>query len=67
MHAGAVVVGDFDGYLHWIDRGSGRFVARERPGKTRIAAAPVVVGERMYVIDEGGRVTAFRSGDAAER
>lgn len=67
MHAGAVVVGDFDGYLHWIDRGSGRFVARQRPGKARLAAAPVVVGERLYVIDEGGRVAAFRSGDAAGR
>jgi outer membrane protein assembly factor BamB len=66
MHAGSIVVGDFDGYLHWIDRGSGRFVARQRPGKARIAAGPVVVDDRLYVIDEGGRVAAFRSGDATE-
>jgi outer membrane protein assembly factor BamB len=67
MHAGAVVVGDFDGYLHWIDRNGGRFVARERPGRTRIAAVPLVVGDNMYVIDDGGRVAAFRSGDASGR
>jgi outer membrane protein assembly factor BamB len=61
----AVVVGDFDGYLHWLDRDSGRFIARERPGDARISAAPLVVGDRLYVIDEGGGITAFRSGGAA--
>ena len=28
VHLGAVVVGDYDGYLHWMDRSNGRFVAR---------------------------------------
>jgi len=61
----AVVVGDFDGYLHWLDRSDGRFVARQRPGGDRIAAAPLVVGNRVFVIDEGGQIAAFQSGDAA--
>ena len=61
----AVVVGDFDGYLHWLDRATGRFVARERPGGARIAAAPLVAGGRVFVIDEGGDVTAFVSGAAS--
>jgi outer membrane protein assembly factor BamB len=60
-----VVVGDFEGYLHWLDRDSGRFVARERPGRTRISAAPLVVGDRIIVIDDGGSITAYRSGGAA--
>jgi len=64
LHAGAVVVGDFDGYLHWLDRASGRFVARERPGGSRIAAAPVVVDDRLFVIDEGGKVVAYSGGVA---
>jgi outer membrane protein assembly factor BamB len=63
----SVVVGDFDGYLHWLDRADGRFVARERPGRDRIAAAPLVAGNRVYVIDEGGQITAFQSGDTAGR
>jgi outer membrane protein assembly factor BamB len=63
----AVVVGDFDGYLHWLDRSDGRFVARQRPGRDRISAAPLVVGNRVYVIDEGGQIAAFQSGDAAGR
>lgn len=63
----AVVVGDFEGYLHWLDRDTGKFVARERPGRTRISAAPVVDGNRVFVIDEGGRIAAYRSGGAPER
>ena len=62
VHLGAVVVGDYDGYLHWMDRGSGRFVARERPGRTRISASPVVVGDRLFVIDDDGKVAAFGGG-----
>lgn len=63
----AVVVGDFDGYLHWLDRVSGQFVARERAGGARIGAQPVVAGDRVYVIDEGGRIAAYRTGGGAGR
>ena len=63
----AVVVGDFDGYLHWLDRDSGKFVARQHAGSTRISAQPVVADGRLFVIDDGGRVVAFRSGAIAGR
>jgi outer membrane protein assembly factor BamB len=61
---GLVVVGDFDGYLHFMDRGSGQFVARQRMSRTRISAAPLVIGDRIIVIDDGGQITAYRSGVA---
>jgi outer membrane protein assembly factor BamB len=61
----AVVVGDFDGYLHWLDRDTGKFVARERPGDERISMAPVAADGRVYVIDDGGNVVAYRSGASA--
>ena len=61
----AVVVGDFEGYLHWLDRDTGKFVAREHPGKERISAEPVVDGRRVYVIDDGGRIVAYRAGGTA--
>ena len=58
----AIVVGDYDGYLHWLDRDSGKFVAREHPGGARISAPPIAADGRVYVIDDGGKVAAFRSG-----
>jgi outer membrane protein assembly factor BamB len=67
LHGGAVVVGDFDGYLHWLDRETGRFVARERPGRTRFATTPIVIGDRLFVIDDGGEITAFRAGAGSGR
>jgi outer membrane protein assembly factor BamB len=64
----AVVVGDFDGYLHWLDRESGKFIARERPGDARISQAPLTTADgRVFVIDDDGRIAAFRSGGAAGR
>jgi outer membrane protein assembly factor BamB len=67
VHGGAVVVGDFDGYLHWMDRTTGRFVARERPGRTRFATTPIVIGERLFVVDDGGEIAAYGSGGGAGR
>jgi len=63
----AVVVADFEGYLHWLDRATGKFVAREHPGGERIAASPIVADGRLFIMDEGGKVAAFRSGGAAGR
>jgi outer membrane protein assembly factor BamB len=67
VHGGAVVVGDFDGYLHWMDRDSGRFVARARPGSTRFATTPLVIDDRLFVIDDGGEIAAFRAGAGSGR
>jgi outer membrane protein assembly factor BamB len=63
----AVVVGDFEGYLHWLDRDTGKFVAREHPGGARISAAPVVADGRVFVIDDDGRIVAYRVGDGQGR
>lgn len=67
VHGDAVVVGDFDGYLHWMDRGTGRFVARERPGNTRFATTPLVSGDRLFIVDDGGEVVAYRTGGGSGR
>jgi outer membrane protein assembly factor BamB len=61
----AVIVGDFEGYLHFLDRSTGAFVAREHPGGTRIAAPPLVMGDRVFVVDEGGKLVAYRIGGSA--
>ncbi|MEE8495328.1 MAG: outer membrane protein assembly factor BamB [Xanthomonadales bacterium] len=59
-----VVVGDREGYLHWIDSASGEFVARQRPGRNGFAAAPLTVGTTLYVLTDAGKLIAYRAGAA---
>jgi outer membrane protein assembly factor BamB len=56
----AVVTGDYQGYVHWIDKATGALVARERSGKTRISNAPLVAGNMVLVVNDRGDINAFR-------
>ena len=56
-----VVVGDIEGYVHWMAASDGREMARERLGKAPIRARPVVVGDTVYVEDDEGRIGAYRA------
>lgn len=58
-YASAVVVGDFEGYLHWLDPADGHFLARERVSSARITGAPLVVGQNVYAQSENGELAAF--------
>jgi outer membrane protein assembly factor BamB len=55
-----VVVGDFEGYLHWLDTTDGRLVGRVRADKEGIAAAPVVRDNILYVLSNRGTLSAFQ-------
>jgi outer membrane protein assembly factor BamB len=57
----AVVVGDFEGYLHWLDRGSGELLARTRAGGDRISNPPLAAGGLVLVQGDGGTVSAYRA------
>lgn len=57
----AVVVGDLEGYLHWLDLDDGEFLARERVSSARISSAPIVVGDKLVVQSDDGRVSAFQT------
>ncbi len=59
-----VVVGDKEGYLHWINISDGAFVARVREGKKGFAAGPLTVGTTMYVLTTKGKLVAYRAGAA---
>lgn len=59
-----VVVGDKEGYLHWLDSDIGSFVARVRAGKDGFAAAPLSVGTTLYVLTHDGELNAYRAGAA---
>jgi outer membrane protein assembly factor BamB len=55
-----VVVGDLDGYVHWLRRDDGQFVARERVDNSSIIAAPVATSFAVYVYASGGELAALQ-------
>lgn len=56
------VVGDFDGYLHWLKLDNGEIAARTRVGRDALRAAPVVVDGVLVVQNVDGKLSAFRLG-----
>ncbi len=54
-----VVVGDYEGYLHWLGRDDGTFKARVRAGGEAVSNPPLVVGEMLYVQTDGGEISAY--------
>jgi len=56
----AVVVGDFEGYLHFFSNFDGHPVARLRAGKGMISGAPVVMGDKLFVQSESGSLSAYQ-------
>lgn len=54
------VVGDYDGYLHWLRLDNGDFAARVRVAHDAIRAAPVVFDGILVVQTTGGDLAAYR-------
>jgi len=54
-----VVVGDFEGYVHFFSNIDGRPVARVRVGSGAISDAPVVIDGRLYVQSENGSLVVY--------
>ena len=54
------VVGDFDGYLHWLRLDNGEVAARERVGGKALRAKPVVADGILLVQNVEGELSAFR-------
>lgn len=57
-----VVVGDGEGYLHWLNKQDGRFVARVRVNSSGILATPIVNNNIIYVASRDGHVAAYTAG-----
>ena len=54
-----VVVGDFEGYLHFFSGIDGKPVARLRFGNEAITSSPLVIANRLYVQSDNGKIGAF--------
>jgi outer membrane protein assembly factor BamB len=63
----SVVVGDFQGYVHWFDAATGEPQARAKARGGRVVGTPLVVNDLVYVQTEGGKLTAFRARPRARR
>jgi outer membrane protein assembly factor BamB len=55
-----LVVGDFEGYLHFLSRDDGRFVSRIQFSKSAISSQPVVVGNTVFANDVEGRMIGIQ-------
>jgi outer membrane protein assembly factor BamB len=55
----SVVVGDFDGYLHFFSALNGEAQARVHFGSSAISSDPLVVANRLFVQSDDGRLGAF--------
>jgi outer membrane protein assembly factor BamB len=56
----AIAVGDYQGYVHWLDVKTGAVIGRARAGKRSIASPPVSAGGMLVVMNDTGHITAFR-------
>ncbi|HEY6640575.1 outer membrane protein assembly factor BamB [Povalibacter sp.] len=57
----ALLVGDFEGYLHWLDKASGEIVARTKTDGDRITNAATADDGRTFVQTDSGKLIAFKS------
>jgi len=55
-----VVLGDYEGQVHFLSRETGKTVARQSTDGSAIAAAPVVNGSTVLVVTRNGGIFAMR-------
>jgi outer membrane protein assembly factor BamB len=61
----AVAVADFKGYVHWLDKSNGAFIGRAQAGGARVSNPPFALGDRVFLINDEGRITAFKTAPIA--
>lgn len=59
-YRGYVVVGDFEGYLHWLDAKTGEFAFRAQVDDERIITPAIPAGNVLLSYSTAGRLSAVR-------
>ena len=54
-----LAVGDFEGYVHWLARDDGRFIARHRASGA-VRAKPAAEKDKLYVSTQTGSLSALQ-------
>ena len=57
----AVVVADFEGYVHWLDQQSGALIGRIKAGSVRFTDAPIAADGFVYLQNDSGELYALRA------
>jgi outer membrane protein assembly factor BamB len=55
-----VIIADYQGYVHFLDKATGNLSARVSTSKVRISNPPVVAGNIVVVINDRGHLFAYR-------
>ncbi len=61
-----VVVGDYEGYLHWLSADDGSLAARIHVSSDPIVAPLQVVDDTLYVLGSDGKLSALRLPETGE-
>ncbi len=59
-HHGYIVVGDFEGYVHWLDAETGDLVYREQIDDARIITPAISAGDILLSYTSSGRLVALK-------
>ncbi len=60
VYGSYVVVGDFEGYVHWLSVNDGRQLGRVKIADSAIDAKPLVVNDTVYIYAKDGTLAALR-------
>jgi outer membrane protein assembly factor BamB len=63
----SLLVGDYEGYLHWLDKATGEIVARAKTDGERITNSAVADAGRVFIQTDSGKLLAFKSSVKGER
>ncbi len=56
-----LVVGDYDGYVHWLSTTDGRQLGREQIADEGIDAKPLIDGDTVYIYAKDGTLAALKA------
>ncbi|WP_340621100.1 outer membrane protein assembly factor BamB [Xenorhabdus siamensis] len=59
MYNGYLVVGDGEGYLHWLNMADGQFVAQHKVDSSGLLSRPVIASDKLMVQAKGGAVYLY--------
>ncbi|MBE8595947.1 outer membrane protein assembly factor BamB [Xenorhabdus sp. BG5] len=59
MYNGYLVVGDVEGYLHWLNMADGKFVAQNKVDSSGLLSRPVVASDKLMLQAKDGTVYLY--------